>query len=166
MLLCYYIYAYIYIYIYIYIYVYIYLLYAHIYMLKTKHLFPNELYFGFFQTFKDSNLKSQDFRLENWTTTNNFNTLSQYPSWNHPGKFPVENLFRKITPRKNSLGFFTFPTILHNLFHPGKNITLLTVLGECLDITRWFFYITPVILLIRLRVWQHLTGITAMRGNC
>ena len=68
------------IYIYIYIYVYIYLLYTHIYMLKTKYLFPNELYFGFFQTFKDSNLKSQDFRLENWTTTNNFNTLSQYPS--------------------------------------------------------------------------------------
>ena len=46
--------------------------------------------------------------------------LSQNPGRIHPGKFPGENLFHKITPRRKTFGFFTSPTILHNLLHPGK----------------------------------------------
>ena len=64
-------------------------------------------------------------------------TLSQYPGWIHPGKFPSENLFREITPRRKRLGFCTSPTILYNLFHPGKSTASLIVPSEFLDFTRW-----------------------------
>ena len=67
----------------------------------------------------------------------NLDTLAQYPSWIHPGKFPGENLFRKITPQRNTSGSFTSQTILHNLFHPGKNTGLLIVPSEFLNINRW-----------------------------
>ena len=60
-------------------------------------------------------------------------TLSQYPGWIHPGKFPSENLFREITPRRKRLGFFTSPTILYNLFHPGKSTASLIVPCEFLE---------------------------------
>ena len=90
-----------------------------------------------------------------------------------PGKVPRWNLLRKITPQRKTFGSFTSPTILHNLFHPGKNTSSLAVTIEFLDFTHHWIYgfhqmsfdITPVILLILLGVWQHLTGITAMRGN-
>ena len=64
-------------------------------------------------------------------------TLSQYPGWIHPGKFPSENLFREITPRRKRLGFFTSPTILYNLFHPGKITASLIDPSESLDFARW-----------------------------
>ena len=108
-----------------------------------------------------------------WPGLRLFYTLSQYPDRSHPGKFPGENLLRKITPQRKTFGSFTSPTILHNLFHPGKNTSSLAVTIEFLDFTHhWIFGfhpmsfdITPVILLILLGVWQHLTGITAMWGN-
>ena len=66
-----------------------------------------------------------------------FDTLSQYPSWIHPGKFPGENLFCIITPRRKTFRFFTSPTIFHNLFHPRKNTGSLIVPSEFLDFTQW-----------------------------
>ena len=63
--------------------------------------------------------------------------LSQYPGWIYPGKFPSENMFRKITPRRKTFGFFTSPTILNNLFHYGKNTVSLIVLGEFLHFAQW-----------------------------
>ena len=65
------------------------------------------------------------------------NTLSRYPGWIHPGKFPGENLFRKITPRRKTFGFFTSLKILHNLFHPEENTASLIVSREFLDFTQW-----------------------------
>ena len=54
-----YIYIYIYVYIYIYIYMYVYICHVQnvkidiIHILKTRHFFLYELYFGFFHTFED-----------------------------------------------------------------------------------------------------------------
>ena len=67
----------------------------------------------------------------------NKNILPQCPGWNHPGKFLGENLFRKITSRRKAFGFFTSPTILHNLFHLGKNTPSLIVPSEFFDFTQW-----------------------------
>ena len=76
-------------------------------------------------------------------------TLSQYPGRIQPGKILSETLSRKITPRRKTFGFFTSLTILHNLFHPGKNTASLVVPSEFLDYTRWililplWYYWTP-----------------------
>ena len=71
------------------------------------------------------------------------NTLSQYPGWIHPRKFPGEYLFHKIITRGNTFGFFTSPTILHNLFHPVKNSASLIVPSEFSDFT-WWVLILPL----------------------
>ena len=90
---------------------------------------------------------------------------SQYPSWIQPGKFPGENLFRKITPRRKTFGFFTSATIVHNLFHPGKKCPNIDSPQWIFEFHPMSFDITPVIFLILFGVWQYLTGITTMRGN-
>ena len=72
---------------------------------------------------------------------NKFYILSQHPGWIHPGKFPGGNLLRKITTRRKTFGFFTSPTILHNLFHPGKYTASLIVPSEfCISPNEFWYY--------------------------
>ena len=89
-------------------------------------------------TFYDLHLKERLHTFK-WLSRclNNGYTLSMYPGWIHPGKFPGEDLLGKITPRRKMFGSFTSPTILHNLFHPGKNTVSLMVPSEFLGFTRW-----------------------------
>ena len=62
------------------------------------------------------------------------------PRLNPPWRFPGKNLFCKITLRRKKFGFFTYPKILHKLFHPGKNTASLIVSREFLDFNWWVLY--------------------------
>ena len=90
--------------------------------------------------------------------------LSQYPSWIHPEKFPGENLFHKITPQRKTFGFFTSPTKMHNLIHPRKSKPIIDSPQWIFGFHSMSFYITPVLLLILIGVWQYLIGITTVWG--
>ena len=59
------------------------------------------------------------------------------PQLNLPQKVPQWKSVHKITPRRNTLGFLTSPTILHNLFHPTKNTASLIIPSEVLNFIRW-----------------------------
>ena len=78
----------------------------------------------------------------------NCTTLSQYPSWIHPGELPGENLVhKKSLPGEECLDVFTFRTILNNLFFSEVNTKSLIVPSEFLNFNPMSFDITPVILL-------------------
>ena len=74
------------------------------------------------------------------------NTLPQYPSWIHPGKFPGENEAYKISPRRKTFWFSTSPVCIGNLSLPERNYKLLMLPSEFMkfwyfpgDITQTFF---------------------------
>ena len=66
--------------------------------------------------------------------------LSHYPGWIHLGEFSCENLVRKITFKWKAFGFFTSPTILHNLVHS-------------LIVHSKFLGLTPMIFFSPLSLW-------------
>ena len=53
-----------------------------------------------------------------------------------PESSPAKICSVKSLPGEKGLDFFTFPTILHNLFYPGKNTVSLIVPSEFLGFTR------------------------------
>ena len=65
----------------------------------------------------------------------------------------------KITARRNTFGFFTSLTILHNLFHPGKNTTSLIVPTDFLNFTHEFWHyfsdITDTPWYVAIPHWNH-----------
>ena len=73
------------------------------------------------------------------------NTLSQYPCSIHPGEFPGENLFCKITPRRKTFGFITSLAILYNLLHPVENTKSWIIPNEFMNFTPMNFDVTGVI---------------------
>ena len=64
-------------------------------------------------------------------------TLSQYPGWIHPGKFPGENDAYKISPRWKRFEFSTSPVCIGNLSLLERNCELLMFPSEFLKF--WYF---------------------------
>ena len=87
------------------------LLYIFWWLMWTAHCYPrSEVEF----------ISSSSDTLHNSIIVNYICTLSQYPSCIHCAEFSGEKRLRKIIPWCKVFGFFTSPTMLHNLVHLGK----------------------------------------------
>ena len=127
-----------YVYIYIYIYINEYICFIHCRSMEKKWCWSCRIYWWNMDKSKRSwKLLLQMYLTKINVILQNVKQPVSVPRLNPPWTVSRWKSVHNITPRRNStFGFFTSPTILHNLFHPGKNTASLVVPSECLNFTR------------------------------